>query len=252
MSTGAMPAGARRMAGTPPSAPPGDARGPDGAPPSSATGHPGEKPSAIDAAQGGRADDLKLIKGVGPKNEAALNALGVFHFSQIGDWSPRNADWVGHHMAFPGRIEREHWIDQAKLLAAGFETPHAAAIKAGTIVVSAAADEALSETEAAATGEGLPALAPKVDDEHRHPGARPLGLVAAPAGVVDDLKLIKGIGTQNEARLHALGIWQFAQIAAWTPDNIKWVGSYLAFPGRITREQWVAQSVKFTRGRTRP
>ncbi len=72
-----------------------------------------------------------------------------------------------------------------------------------------------------------------------------MGLLAAHGGTVDDLKLIKGIGKQNEARLHALGIWQFAQIAVWTPENVKWVGSYLAFPGRITREQWVAQAVRF-------
>lgn len=74
-----------------------------------------------------------------------------------------------------------------------------------------------------------------------HAGERPFGL-AAPDGKADDLKRIRGIGPRNEARLHGLGIWHFRQIAAWTPENVEWVGSYLAFPGRIDREGWVAQA----------
>ena len=51
-----------------------------------------------------------------------------------------------------------------------------------------------------------------------------------------------------EGRLHALGIWHFSQIAAWTPDNVHWVGSYLSFPGRIDREQWIAQATQLAAG----
>jgi predicted flap endonuclease-1-like 5' DNA nuclease len=74
-------------------------------------------------------------------------------------------------------------------------------------------------------------------------GAKPAGL-AAPrgGGKADDLKRIKGIGKQNEGRLHGLGIWHFDQIAAWTDDEVRWVGHFLAFPGRIEREEWVAQA----------
>jgi predicted flap endonuclease-1-like 5' DNA nuclease len=77
-----------------------------------------------------------------------------------------------------------------------------------------------------------------------HPGAKPLGIAAPAGGKADDLKLIKGIGPQNEGRLNSLGIWHFAQIAAWSGENIKWVGSYLAFPGRIDREKWIDQARK--------
>lgn len=73
-------------------------------------------------------------------------------------------------------------------------------------------------------------------------GTRPAGLAAPVSGAPDDLKLINGIGPANEAKLHALGIWHFAQIAAWTPENAAWIGSYLAFPGRIEREDWIAQA----------
>lgn len=103
---------------------------------------PGVKPEA-DAADGA-GDDLKLIKGVGPKNEKALQGLGVRRFAQIADWSADNATWVGHHMAFPGRIEREHWIPQAKLLAAGVDTAHSAGVKSGAIKIDDGADAPLS------------------------------------------------------------------------------------------------------------
>lgn len=83
---------------------------------------------------------------------------------------------------------------------------------------------------------------PHVDVPEGTPGRRPRGLMAPRGGNADDLKRIRGIGKQNEGRLHALGIWHFDQIAAWVKDEIDWVGSYLAFPGRIEREEWVAQA----------
>jgi predicted flap endonuclease-1-like 5' DNA nuclease len=79
-------------------------------------------------------------------------------------------------------------------------------------------------------------------------GSKPEGLAAPKGGKADDLKRIKGIGKQNEGRLHGLGIWHFEQIAAWTANEAKWVGSYLAFPGRIEREDWVGQAAVLARG----
>ncbi|MGJ4898851.1 MULTISPECIES: cell envelope biogenesis protein TolA [unclassified Bradyrhizobium] len=208
-----------------------------------------DRPPALSAPEGA-ADDLKLIKGIGPKNERVLNDIGVHHFSQIAAWSPDHASWVGHHMVFPGRIEREHWIAQAKLLAAGLDTAHSSAVKSGAITIDEHADAPLSEDEASYLLAHLPALMPPVENEDVHGGARPLGLVAPRGGQADDLKLIKGIGKQNEARLHGLGIWHFAQIAAWTAEHAKWVGSYLAFAGRIEREQWISQAKELAGGAT--
>ncbi|MDE2362237.1 MAG: cell envelope biogenesis protein TolA [Hyphomicrobiales bacterium] len=193
------------------------------------------------------ADDLKRIKGIGPKNEGALNALGVRRFSQIAAWTPENARWVGEHMSFPGRIERERWVEQARLLASGVETAHSAAVRSGAVAVD---DAPMTEAEAKNFADGLPQPAARVEDEDRYEGARPLGLAAPREGKGDALVLIKGIGPQNEARLHALGVWHFQQIAAWTPENVKWVGSYLAFPGRIDRENWVGQAAILAKGET--
>ncbi|MCA8900420.1 MAG: NADH-quinone oxidoreductase subunit NuoE [Hyphomonas sp.] len=78
-------------------------------------------------------DDLKRIKGIGPKNEDALNELGIFTFKQIAEWTPANVDWVEDFMSFPGRIEREDWIAQAKTLATGGQTEFSKRVDAGDV-----------------------------------------------------------------------------------------------------------------------
>ena len=67
-------------------------------------------------------DDLKKISGVGPKLEEKLNALGVFTFDQIANFSPERVEEVDAGLNFKGRIMREDWLGQAKILAAGGET----------------------------------------------------------------------------------------------------------------------------------
>ncbi|GEP00808.1 NADH-quinone oxidoreductase subunit NuoE [Methylobacterium haplocladii] len=73
-------------------------------------------------------------------------------------------------------------------------------------------------------------------------GTRPEGRSAARDDRPDDLTLIKGIGPVNHRRLNDLGIWHFDQVAAWSAEEVAWVGAYLAFPGRIDRENWVGQA----------
>ena len=64
------------------------------------------------------ADDLKLINGVGPKLEETLNDLGFYTFEQIAGWTPENVAFVDARLKFKGRIERDDWIEKAKVLAA--------------------------------------------------------------------------------------------------------------------------------------
>lgn len=45
------------------------------------------RPEALSAARAGGPDDLKLIKGVGPKLEALLHSLGFYHFNQLAHWT---------------------------------------------------------------------------------------------------------------------------------------------------------------------
>ncbi len=77
----------------------------------------------LDAPRGGAADDLKLIKGIGPKLEKMVNSLGFFHFDQVANWTADELAWVDQNLAgFKGRATRDAWVDQAKKLAAGEET----------------------------------------------------------------------------------------------------------------------------------
>ncbi|HWL18417.1 MAG TPA: cell envelope biogenesis protein TolA [Bradyrhizobium sp.] len=208
--------------------------------------HPGSRPPGIAAPAEGEADDLKRIKGMGPDIEKACNALGIYQFRQIANWTPEEAIWVGHHIGFPGRIAREHWIVQARLLASGGETEHSRAVKSG--FVDRKADEPLDPAAAEMLGKSLPEQAAVVDGEDKHPGRRPYGL-ATPLGKADNLKRIRGVGPQNESRLHGLGIWHVSQIAAWTDENVKWVGSYLGSSGRTQRDNWVAQARDLAAGK---
>jgi len=75
----------------------------------------GERPARLHEPLG-EADDLKQIKGVGPKLEGLLNELGIYHYSQIAAFSPENIAWVDGYLSFKGRIEREEWLDQARAL----------------------------------------------------------------------------------------------------------------------------------------
>ncbi len=67
-------------------------------------------------------DDLKRIKGVGDKIEVALNDLGIYTYAQIAKWNDENVAWVDEYLSFKGRITRDNWVEQAKLLAQGKET----------------------------------------------------------------------------------------------------------------------------------
>jgi len=81
-----------------------------------------DKPRTLTEARGGLSDDLKMLKGVGPKLEETLNNLGFFHYDQIAAWTPAHVAWVDARLKFKGRIERDGWIEQAAKLAVGDET----------------------------------------------------------------------------------------------------------------------------------
>ncbi len=80
------------------------------------------RPSNLTQPINGEKDDLKRISGIGPKIEETLNGLGVYHFAQIAKWTKENVDWIDAFLSFKGRVDRENWISQSKLLAAGGET----------------------------------------------------------------------------------------------------------------------------------
>ena len=64
-------------------------------------------------------DDLKLIKGIGPILEGLLHEHGITTFEQIAALTPEEIEELDEKLDFRGRIEREDWVSQAKLLAEG-------------------------------------------------------------------------------------------------------------------------------------
>ncbi len=95
---------------------------PAAAPVAASTGE-GKKPETLTAPRDGGADNLKLIKGVGPKLEALCNQLGFYHFDQVAKWSDDEVAWVDENLeGFKGRVSRDEWVRQARILAEGGET----------------------------------------------------------------------------------------------------------------------------------
>lgn len=102
-----------------------------------------------------------------------------------------------------------------------------------------------------AQGEQRP-LAPRDDTfaplEQGGAEVKPQGLPAARGGAPDDLRMIAGVTPRIESTLNSLGVYHFDQIAQWSPANIDWIERYLAFKGRIGREEWVAQARALANG----
>lgn len=91
-------------------------------------------PELLSAPRGGKADDLKEIKGIGPKLEQLLNSVGVWHFDQIASWKAKDIAFVDDKMeGFKGRITRDEWVKQARVLARGGSTEFSARVAKGDV-----------------------------------------------------------------------------------------------------------------------
>jgi len=96
---------------------------PKAAKPKAAKPAPKAKPAKAEglvrltAARGGKADDLKELEGVGPALEKLVNGLGFYHFDQIAAWTDADVALVDGEMKnFKGRIARDRWVAQAKII----------------------------------------------------------------------------------------------------------------------------------------
>jgi predicted flap endonuclease-1-like 5' DNA nuclease len=77
--------------------------------------------STASRASGGKPDNLRRLIGIGPVNEKLLRGQGVTSFAQIAAWTTADIERIEHALQFGGRVEREQWVEQARLLAAGDE-----------------------------------------------------------------------------------------------------------------------------------
>lgn len=94
----------------------------------------GTQPEGLSAPREGKADNLKEIKGVGPKLEKMLNEMGFYHFDQIANWTADEIAWVDANLkGFKGRASRDEWISQAKILADGGDTEFSKRVDKGDV-----------------------------------------------------------------------------------------------------------------------
>lgn len=88
--------------------------------PAAGTETRGKKPETLAAPRDGQADDLKQIKGVGPKLETVLNGAGIYHLDQVANWTEDEVAWVDQSLnSVSGRASRDDWVEQARQLVKG-------------------------------------------------------------------------------------------------------------------------------------
>ena len=109
----------------------------------------GVKPVMLDEPNDGKADDLKKIKGVGPRLEQMCNMMGIWHYDQIAKWSDKEIAWVDENLqGFQGRVSRDEWVTQAAILAEGGETEFSKKFDNKVADKAKAKDEAEKKAEA--------------------------------------------------------------------------------------------------------
>jgi large subunit ribosomal protein L21 len=113
---------------------------------------------------------------------------------------------------------------------------------------AAAAAERASQPKKAAKPAAKKA-APKAAAEEKAPAKKAAPKkTAAKADGADDLTRISGVGPVMVKKLHANGVTAFAQIAAWTPEEVAAMDDLLNFKGRIDRDEWLKQAAEFAKG----
>jgi predicted flap endonuclease-1-like 5' DNA nuclease len=79
------------------------------------------------------AQDLKRIRGIGVLIERRLNAMQIVSYEQIANWTAEDIERVSRTLDFKGRIERENWVEQARILASGGATEFSRRVDRGDV-----------------------------------------------------------------------------------------------------------------------
>jgi len=156
------------------------------------------------------ADDLTDISGIGKWINEKLGALDIHTFKQISKFTDEDVENVTEALEFfPGRIERDEWIEQAKDLV------RMAGRKADLIKRIGERKERI--------------FYDRLGVAHQHDA--------------NNLTRINGIGLWIEERLNALDIYTLGQISKLTPEDVKTITEILEIPeGRIEKDQWIDQA----------
>lgn len=76
------------------------------------------KPIGLSGPRGGVGDALQTLEGIGPVLEKLCHDMGIYHFDQIAAWGVAETAWMDTNLkGFKGRVTRDKWVRQAKLIA---------------------------------------------------------------------------------------------------------------------------------------
>ncbi|MDA8610560.1 putative Ig domain-containing protein [Euryarchaeota archaeon] len=173
--------------------------------------------SILGTAKASDKDDLQVMKGIGPFIEEKLNALGIYTYLQVSKMTSKLETDVNEAIEFfPGRVKRDQWVNQAKILLG---------------------EDVKLDEKALKQAEDLERISKKAESID----FATLGV--ASASEKDSLQTIKGIGPFIEEKLNALGIYTFEQVGNMTPEIEEQVNKAIEFfPGRVKRDQWAKQA----------
>ncbi|MBI9069199.1 MAG: hypothetical protein JEZ09_18020 [Salinivirgaceae bacterium] len=169
----------------------------------------------IGVAKKEEADDLTEISGIGGWINKKLNALDIYTFKQISNFNDEDVEIVTDAIEFfPGRIERDEWIQQAREL----------------IRIEISKSEHLQRISVMKNR----IYYDRLGAAHKHHA--------------NNLTLIKGISNWVEESLNALEIYTFVQISNLTSEDIIIISDILEIsPDRINQDNWVEQALELTK-----
>jgi predicted flap endonuclease-1-like 5' DNA nuclease len=155
-------------------------------------------------------DDLTIISGIGGWIREKLNALDIYTFRQISNFTKEDVHTVTEAIEyFPGRIERDEWIHQAHEL----------------VRIAGNKSELLK----------------RIRDRKNRIYYDRLGI--AHKHQANNLTLIDGLGLWVEERLNTLDIYTFDQISKLSHADIETITEvFELIPGRIEKDNWVGQA----------
>ena len=158
-----------------------------------------------------------MIKGIGPFIEEKLNALGIYTYLQVSKMTSKLETDVNEAIEFfPGRVKRDQWVNQAKILLG---------------------EDVKIDEKALKQAEDLERISKKAESID----FATLGI--ATLDEKDDLQTIKGIGPFIAEKLYALGIYTFEQVGNMTSEIEEQVNKAIEFfPGRVKRDEWAKQA----------
>jgi len=160
-------------------------------------------------------DDLKKISGISHVIEASLNALDIYTFRQISNFTAQDIETINDAIIyFSGRIDRDEWVVQAKELVESKDR----------------------RTE----------LFKRISERRKNIFYNRIGI--AKKEEADDLTIISGIGGWIKEKLNVLDIYTFKQISNFNSEDVAAVTEAIEyFPGRIERDEWVLQAKELIR-----